>query len=117
MVKACTAVAFTLSLLLSALSAEEPWREDSNSNGVLIQSRPRGNAGLREFRATGNIDAPPARIRAVLTDADAYPQFMPYVSQCRVLKRDRDSVNVFQRLVLPLLHDRDFTLLTRFEES
>ena len=34
---------------------------------------------------------------------------MPYIAECRVLRRENDSVLVYQRLDVPLLSDRDYT--------
>lgn len=92
------------------------WKDESTSKGVQIQSRKRGTTGVREFRAVGTIGAPPRAVLAVLNDAEAFPSFMPYVSESRLLKRDDDMTVCYQRLSLPLLADRDYTLRTRTKQ-
>ncbi len=91
-------------------SAPNEWKEESNSRGVLIQSRAHEGSPLREFRAIGRIEAAPSVVFAVLNDSEAYPSFMPYTSECRVLKREKDAAIVYQRLDLPLMSSRDYTL-------
>lgn len=114
---------FLASLLLAAQSpaqksdAPNEWKEESNSRGLLIQSRPHPGSDLREFRAIGRIDAPPSVVFAVLDDSEAYPSFMPYTSECRVLKREKDSVLVYQRLDLPLMSSRDYTLRSQYTKT
>ncbi|MDQ6860288.1 MAG: START domain-containing protein [Verrucomicrobiota bacterium] len=100
----------------SAFAAEE-WKDDSNNKGVLIQSRAHLGTSLLEFRAVGTVDAPTRRVFAVLDDTAAYPSFMPYVASARLLKREENAVVVYQRLDLPLVQDRDYTLRTRFEKA
>lgn len=89
---------------------EAEWTQESDVKGVSIQSRLREGSDLREFRAVGAFDATPATIFAILDDSEAYPSFMPYTSECRVLKRERNSVIAYQRIEVPLVSDRDFTL-------
>lgn len=40
---------------------------------------------------------------------------MPYTSECRVLKRDKNSILAYQRLELPLVSDRDYSVRSRNE--
>ena len=65
----------------------------------------------------GTIEAPPAAVFAVLDDLDAYTSFMPYTAECRVLKRLKESVLIYQRLKLPLVSDRDYTIRSRYERA
>ena len=91
------------------------WTQESAGKDVAIHSRPRAGTGVKEFRAIGEIDAPPAAVFAVLDDSEAYPSFMPYTSECRVLKRDKDTVLAYQRLELPIVNDRDYTLRSKHQ--
>lgn len=86
------------------------WVEDSIAKGVAIYSRVRNGTALREFKGVAVIDAQPAVVFAVLDDSESYPSFMPYTAECRVLKREKDIVLAYQRLELPLVSDRDYTL-------
>jgi hypothetical protein len=91
------------------------WTQESAGKDVVIHSRARGGLGVKEFRAIGVIEAPPAAVFAVLDDSEAYPSFMPYTSECRVLKRDKDTVLAYQRLELPIVSDRDYTLRSKHQ--
>ena len=89
------------------------WIEDSAAKGVAIYSRPRDGTALKEFKAVGTIDAPAGSVFAVLDDSETYSKFMPYTSESRVLKREKDTVLAYQRLELPLVSDRDYTLRSK----
>ena len=91
------------------------WPQESAGKDVVIHSRPRTGSAVKEFRAGGVIDAVPAAVFAVLDDSEAYPSFMPYTSECRVLKRDKDTVLAYQRLELPIVNDRDYTLRSKHQ--
>jgi hypothetical protein len=77
---------------------------------VVVQGRLREGSAVKEFRGCGLIAASPSVVFAVLNDTEAYPNFMPYTAECRVLKREKDSVLAYQRLNVPLVRDRDYTL-------
>ncbi len=97
-----------------ASSAE--WVEDSNAKGVVIYSRNRSGTSLKEFKGMGVIDAPPGAVFGVLDDTEAFPSFMPYTSECRVLKREKNIVVAYQRLEIPLVTSRDYTLRSHHEQ-
>ncbi len=86
------------------------WEKESSAKGVTIHSRLHGGSQIREFKAVGSIEATPATVFSVLDDSESYPSFMPYTSECRVLKREKNSVVAYQRLEVPLVSDRDYTL-------
>jgi polyketide cyclase/dehydrase/lipid transport protein len=92
------------------------WVQDSVARGITIYSRTREGSGIKEFKSVGIIDAPASAVFAVIDDSEAYPTFMPYTAEVRVLKRDKDSVIAYQRLELPLVSDRDYTLRSRFQK-
>jgi hypothetical protein len=104
-----------LTLALGTLTAaDQPssseWTPEGGANGITISSRMRDASGIKEFRGVGVIDAPTAVVFAVIDDSEAYPSFMPYASEARVLKRDKDTSINYQRLRIPLVSDRDYTL-------
>ena len=86
------------------------WTQESSSNGVAIYSRVRPGSPLKEYKGVGLIDAPTDVVYAVVEDRQAYPTFMPYTAESRVLKHERDSLLAYQRLDLPLMSGRDYTL-------
>jgi ribosome-associated toxin RatA of RatAB toxin-antitoxin module len=89
------------------------WKLVSTTDNVALYRRPRSGPGHYETRATGEIAASTAVVHAVLDDAESYPRFMPYTVECRVLKREGDSVLTYQRISAPLVSDRDYTLRVR----
>ncbi len=91
------------------------WKVVSQSATLTIHNRSHKEPGIQEVKATGIIDAKPAVVRRVLEDTDAYPQFMPYVIESRVIARESGSVVVYQRMSPPLMKDVDYTMRMRFE--
>lgn len=89
------------------------WGVESNGKDLAIYSRLRDGSALKEFKGVGLIEATPAAVFAVLDDSEAYPSFMPYTAECHVLKREKDLVLAYQRLQLPLVSDRDYTLRSK----
>jgi hypothetical protein len=63
-----------------------------------------------ELGAEGDLDAPPAQVRALLLDYERAPAWVSGVHESRIVSRSDQELVVYQRLVLPLLRDRDFTL-------
>ncbi len=96
-----------------ALWANDGWKVVSESKGVKVESRVRSGASINELRAVGGIDAPTRVVRGVLEDIESYPSFMPFLIECRLLKRDADSLISYQRISAPLTSDRDYTLRVR----
>jgi hypothetical protein len=78
------------------------------TDGVRVYRREK-RAGL-EFAAEGLIPAAPARVRRVLTDYPSHGRWQKHLRENRVLASTADSVDVYQRMDLPLLDDRDYTL-------
>jgi ribosome-associated toxin RatA of RatAB toxin-antitoxin module len=89
------------------------WKLVSTSDNVALYRRSRPGPGHYESKAIGEIAASTAVVRAVVDDVDSYPRFMPYTVECRVLKREGDSVLTYQRISAPLVSDRDYTLRIR----
>jgi hypothetical protein len=92
-----------------AISSE--WKVVSTSENVELSRRQR--ALSNESKAIGEIAAPVEIVHAVIDDVESYPKFMPYTAECRVLKRERNSVLTYQRISAPLTSDRDYTVRIR----
>jgi hypothetical protein len=96
------------------LRAAEPegnateWKLISNKDGVALYRRQR--PASNESKAIGEIAAPAAVVHAVISDVESYASFMPYTAECRVLKRDGNSIVAYQRISAPLTSDRDYTV-------
>src|ERR1700730_14009138 len=105
---------FLAGTALSTSAAETPqtgdWKLVKQASGVTIYSRPHPGSHLKEFRATGEIDAPSATAEKVIDEYEAYPSFMPYTAECRVLELHHDSLLVYQRISPKIISDRDYTI-------
>lgn len=110
-------LAFIASELCSIALAAEPeatpgeWKFISDKDGVTIYRRQRTRSN--ESKALGDIAASPEIVHAVLEDVDSYPSFMPYTVECRILKREGDSLIAYQRISAPMVSDRDYTIRVR----
>ncbi len=93
----------------------EGWKLAAEIRGVQIFTRPHPGSAHKEFKAIGVIAASPFSVNELLNDTTAYPEFMPYTIECRVLRRAGDAVIEYQRISPPLCSQRDYTL--RIEES
>src|SRR6476661_4211059 len=92
-------------------SSDEGWKLATvRENNVAIYSRARPGSPLREFKAVGPIDAPTYAVCAVIDDFQNYPKFMPFTTECRLIKRDGDTMIGYQRLSPKICADRDYTL-------
>lgn len=97
-------------------AAEEAWKVVSQSAGLTIFERAHPGSSLREFKGVGPIAAPPAAVKAVLDDVEAYPGFMPYVKEARVLSRGEGERVSYQRIAPPFVSERDYTIRVRMEK-
>jgi hypothetical protein len=94
----------------SSVNPKEGWKLTSDAKDVVIYSRQHADSNLKEFKAIGFIDAPASAVHAVIDDFENYPKFMPYTLECRLIKREGDSVIGYQRLSPKIIEDRDYTL-------
>src|SRR5262249_31009051 len=67
--------------------------------------------------AEGEMASAPERIRDVLLDFVNQPRFIKQLTVSPILSRGPSSLLVYQRLDLPLIADRDFTLLVTWGET
>jgi Polyketide cyclase / dehydrase and lipid transport len=102
---------------LKAYKAGDEWKLASSNAGVTIYSRPHPNTSLKEFRAVGQIDAPSRTVKNVIGDFESYTSFMPYMAECRLLKRESGSYLTYQRISPKICGDRDYSLRVRESSS
>jgi hypothetical protein len=107
----CCSCANLVAAELEVTSGE--WKLVSTSDNIALYRRAVSGPGHYESKAIGEIAASTAVVHAVIDDVESYSQFMPYTAECRVLKREGDSVLTYQRLSAPLVRDRDYTLRVR----
>jgi hypothetical protein len=93
------------------LLLEEGWQCASRQATLHVFSRKLAGAGIHEVAATGVVDAPLQTVARVIADYGRYPEFMPYVSTCRVVARSGARAWVFQQLRFPFpISDRYYTI-------
>jgi Polyketide cyclase / dehydrase and lipid transport len=107
-------VAFALAQPGSVAGAGTPseeWHLESNGGNVVLYSRARSGSSIKEFKGVGDLDASTRVVHGVLDDVEAYTTFMPYTTECRILRReDAFSILTYQRLSPKICSDRDYTL-------
>ncbi len=74
-----------------APSAPGPWEKVSNKNDILVERRTVPGSNLKEFRGRGVVDAPVARVLAVLQDAPHRHEWMSDCSTSYVLEEDHEK--------------------------
>jgi hypothetical protein len=115
-----TAAAVALSVLIAdpALAQTAPPPASSlaaegftliaDERGVRVYRREQ--RGGIELAAEGRIAASPDRVRRVLIDYPSHQRWQKHLKENRILARGDGFLDVYQRLDLPMIDDRDFTL-------
>ncbi len=98
-----------LALALPLLVADPPgFKHVGGRNGVEVF---RNMASpVIDLYAVGEIAAPPDVVRDVLLDYDNAPKVTDNVAESRVLARNEHEIVAYQRLKLPVISNRDYTL-------
>ncbi len=91
----------------------EGWKLASNCASITLYTRPHIGSFLKEFKAVGEVDASSRTVHNVLDDVVAYPDFMPFTKECRIIKREGNAFLAYQRLSPRIVSDRDYTLRIR----
>jgi hypothetical protein len=99
--------------VLKPADPNDGWRLATQSKEVIIYSRLRAGSAIKEFKASGEIDAPTHVVYAVIADFENYPRFMPYTAESRLIKREADAIVGYQRLSPKICADRDYILRVR----
>jgi hypothetical protein len=92
----------------AATLASEGFAFLGEENGVRIHRREK-RPGI-ELAAEGVLRGAPERARRVLLDYANHPRWNKHLKESRVLARGDNWLDVYQRLDLPVLDDRDYTL-------
>ena len=95
-----------LPLLISAAGAK--YVHVGGAHQVEVYRAPQASA--IDLVAEGDIDAPPEVVRAVVLDYANASALTDHVSESRVVAATASELFVYQRLKLPVIADRDFTL-------
>lgn len=99
---------FRLLVFLPLLTAPPDFKHVGGSHGVEVFRQV--SSPVIDLYAEGDIDAPPAIVRDVLLDYDHASKVTKNVGESRVLAKNNREIIVYQRLKLPVISDRDFTL-------
>jgi hypothetical protein len=122
----------SMTLLLALLLAAEPaWDQkefdcqkpsscDAASccqYGLAVYVREKAGIDVKEVKAVGQIDAPPARVFEVVTDYEHQVGNMPYVQDQAVFSRTSDDVVFWAVADFPLVSRRDWILKSHLEKN
>jgi hypothetical protein len=88
--------------------ASEGFKLLGEDKGVRVHRREK-RSGV-EFAAETTLPAPPEQVRRALLDYARHPKWNKHLKENKIISRGTDSLVVYQRLDLPVIDDRDFTL-------
>ena len=104
-----------LLLSLPLLTAPPNFKHVGGAHGVEVFRQDK--SPVIDLYAEGDIDAPPAVVRDVLLDYDHAPKMTKNVGESRVLQKNAHELVVYQRLKLPVVSDRDYTIRATWGEK
>lgn len=96
-----------VALMTAAMLSGQGYDRVGERSGVTVWRRA-GHA--IDLAAQGDIDAPPDVVLKILTDYGSHPKWVHGLSVSKVLDRSDGALDVYQRLSLPMLDDRDFEM-------
>jgi carbon monoxide dehydrogenase subunit G len=114
----CIAALGALAVSASAL-AEDGWTQVMQNEQTTVWQREVAGSRVKEIKAAGTVDAPPAAVFAVLRDFEHYADIMPYTTkETKVLETSADGKNVWYYTVVdaPVVSKRDHTLKVTIEK-
>jgi hypothetical protein len=85
--------------------------------GLAVYTREKPGFDAREVKATGQVDAPPAKVFEVVTDYEHQVGAMPYVEKAQVFSRTDAEVTFWAQGDFPMVSRRDWVLRTRLEKE
>lgn len=88
--------------------ASEGYTLLGEDKGVRVHRREK-RSGV-EFAAETNFSAPPDQVRRALLDYKTHQNWQTRLKENKIISRTDDSLFVYQRLDLPVIDDRDYTL-------
>ena len=98
-------------LLAADANAANRWEEVARTrDGIRVRARIDKARGQGETLAQGLIKAPLEKVWAVLADVARYQEFMPYMSESRLVRSTAAHVWQYCRTKTPVVSSRDYTL-------
>lgn len=125
-------IAFMLFLLSLAAPADEPQWEQKEFDcqepkscaqascchyGLAVSTREKPGAQVKEVKAVGQVDAPPEKVFAVVTDYEHQVGHMPYVQDQAVFSRTESQVVFWAIADFPLVSRRDWIVKSFLEKN
>jgi hypothetical protein len=101
--------------LVAALGSADDggWRRVGERDGVVVDERSVEGSPLLEVRASGRSARPPAVVLETVWDQREYVRFVPHLKRLDVLAEGPDWILVYERIAMPLVSDRDYTIRLR----
>lgn len=82
--------------------------ETVSSGALTIQARTADGSDVREYQVEGELAADVVDLQETLCDPERFPDFMPHVSEARVLSRNGKTFRVYTRIDPPVGGSRDY---------
>jgi hypothetical protein len=100
-----------VALVAGGASAEDGWEQVSQGD-VTIRVRKRADLpGCREIWAEGVMNVGVQDIQSVLRDHESFRNWMPYVTESRVLSTGPEGTRIaYTKLDLPVISNRDYVV-------
>lgn len=89
--------------------ASEGYTFMAEEKGVRVHRRENKRPGV-EFAVEATLQATPDQVRRALLDYPNHTKWQKHLKENKVITRADDSIVIYQRLALPVVDDRDFTL-------
>ncbi|MBI2569698.1 MAG: hypothetical protein HYV63_22065 [Candidatus Schekmanbacteria bacterium] len=93
-----------------ATAAADGWELKADTDDIRVYSREVEGTRVRQMKAVGQIDAPPARVLAVVADAASYRETMPYTEESQVVRTEGSSLWFYTVINAPLVSRRDYCI-------
>ena len=85
--------------------------------GFTVYTRDKAGSEVKEVKAVGQVDAPPAKVFEVVTDYEHQVGNMPYVQDQAVFSRTDRDVTFWAVADFPLVSRRDWVLKSRLQKN
>ena len=95
----------------------EAQRDELESGEILSRLADADGAAVQQVEAIATVDAPAERVFRVVTDLDAFAEFLPNVRESRIESREGEVLINFQSLDLPFVRDRHYRIRVRNETA
>ncbi|MDD1422598.1 hypothetical protein MEO40_26530 [Dolichospermum sp. ST_sed1] len=109
-----TFICLAFTCLSTATLAETPWEKsataDIEGNELAVFSRDKVGTDIREVKGVGVINAPAWVIKNVIDDSERFKEFMPYMTESKIMTKGDGFVVAYFRLDTPIVDDRDYTI-------